>query len=91
MTDRSLSTGAEESIEAEANTETAEGLSGPGAGLGATGTTADQMRPGQREAGTTYGDPGGEATASEELAEGAARAAADDAGRDDGGIGAEQT
>ncbi len=37
-----------------------------GAGLSATGTTADQLSPGDAGAGTTYGDPGGTATAEEE-------------------------
>ncbi len=42
-------------------------LSGPGAGLSATGRTADQMGPGDG-AGATYGDPGGTGTAADELA-----------------------
>ena len=37
-----------------------------GAGLSATGKTADQFSPGDESAGTTYGDPGGTATAEEE-------------------------
>ena len=41
-------------------------LSGPGAGLSATGRTADQMAPGDGT-GATYGDPGGTATADQEL------------------------
>jgi hypothetical protein len=36
-----------------------EKLSGPGAGLSATGTTADQMSSGEQNPGTTYGDPSG--------------------------------
>ncbi len=36
-----------------------EKLSGPGAGLSATGTTAGEMSPEQQNAGTTYGDPSG--------------------------------
>jgi hypothetical protein len=44
-------------------------LSGPGAGLSATGKTADQFAPGQDSPGTTYGDPGGTATAEEETTE----------------------
>ena len=40
-----------------------------GAGLSATGKTADQFSPGDEAAGTTYGDPGGTATAEQELAE----------------------
>ena len=40
-----------------------EKLSGPGAGLSATGTTADQMSSGERNPGTTYGDPSGTGTA----------------------------
>ena len=44
-------------------------LSGPGAGLSATGKTADQFTPGEESAGTTYGDPGGTATAEEETTE----------------------
>ena len=38
-----------------------------GAGLSATGKTADQFRPGDDSAGTTYGDPGGTGAADEEL------------------------
>lgn len=37
-----------------------------GAGLSATGKTADQFEPGDEGPGTTYGDPGGTATADEE-------------------------
>ena len=37
-----------------------------GAGLSATGKTADQFHPGDDAPGTTYGDPGGTATAEEE-------------------------
>jgi hypothetical protein len=37
-----------------------------GAGLSATGRTADQMHPGDEGPGTTYGDPGGTATADQE-------------------------
>jgi hypothetical protein len=37
-----------------------------GAGLSATGTTADEMSPGEGSPGTTYGDPGGTATAEQE-------------------------
>jgi hypothetical protein len=37
-----------------------------GAGLSATGKTADQFSPGEEGAGTTYGDPGGTGTADEE-------------------------
>ena len=40
-----------------------------GAGLSATGKTADQFSPGDESAGTTYGDPGGTATAEEETTE----------------------
>ena len=39
-----------------------------GAGLSATGKTADQFSPGDDSPGTTYGDPGGTATAEEESA-----------------------
>ena len=38
-----------------------------GAGLSATGTTADQFSPGDDSPGTTYGDPGGTATAEQEV------------------------
>ena len=38
-----------------------------GAGLSATGKTADQFAPGDDSPGTTYGDPGGTATAEEEV------------------------
>ena len=41
-----------------------------GAGLSATGKTADQFVPGQESPGTTYGDPGGTGTADEESASG---------------------
>lgn len=34
-----------------------------GAGLSATGHTADELEPGQPRDGTTYGDPGGPGTA----------------------------
>lgn len=37
-----------------------------GAGLSATGTTADQLSPGDDSPGTTYGDPAGTATAEQE-------------------------
>ena len=37
-----------------------------GAGLSATGTTADQFSPGDDSPGTTYGDPGGTASAEQE-------------------------
>ena len=37
-----------------------------GAGLSATGKTADQFHPGDDAPGTTYGDPGGTGTADEE-------------------------
>ena len=37
-----------------------------GAGLSSTGKTADQFSPGDDSPGTTYGDPGGTATAEEE-------------------------
>ncbi len=37
-----------------------------GAGLSATGKTADQFSPGDDSPGTTYGDPGGTATAEQE-------------------------
>ena len=40
-----------------------------GAGLSATGKTADQFSPGDDSPGTTYGDPGGTATAEEETTE----------------------
>lgn len=40
-----------------------------GAGLSATGKTADQFSPGDPGAGTTYGDPGGTATAEQESAQ----------------------
>jgi hypothetical protein len=45
---------------------TGERLSGPGAGLGATGRTADQFDPGDAPAGGDYNDPGGIDTAAEE-------------------------
>ena len=37
-----------------------------GAGLSATGKTADQFAPGEDSPGTTYGDPGGTASAEQE-------------------------
>ncbi len=42
-----------------------------GAGLSATGKTADQFSPGDDSPGTTYGDPGGTATAEEETTDAA--------------------
>lgn len=53
-----------------------------GAGLSATGTTADQMRPGDEGPGTTYGDPGGTGTAEQEVA---SADEDEDAGQDAGG------
>ena len=53
-----------------------------GAGLSATGKTADQFVPGEAGAGTTYGDPGGTATADEETTGGDPDA---DAGEDSDG------
>ena len=53
-----------------------------GAGLSATGTTADQFEPGQDGPGSTYGDPGGTGTAEEESASGDPQA---DAGEDAAG------
>ncbi len=41
-----------------------------GAGLSATGKTADQFSPGEDGPGTTYGDPGGTGTADEETTAG---------------------
>jgi hypothetical protein len=40
-----------------------------GAGLSATGATADDLGPGEPGPGTTYGDPGGTATAEQESAQ----------------------
>ena len=37
-----------------------------GAGLSATGRTADQFAPGDDSPGTTYGDPGGTGSAEQE-------------------------
>ena len=53
-----------------------------GAGLSATGMTADQFSPGQGSPGTTYGDPGGTGTADQETAQGSDDA---DAGEDAAG------
>ena len=53
-----------------------------GAGLSATGTTADQFVPGQAGTGATYGDPGGTGTADQESAAGDPDA---DAGEDAAG------
>jgi hypothetical protein len=53
-----------------------------GAGLSATGKTADQFSPGDESPGTTYGSPGGTGTAEEEV-EGAD--ASTDAGQDASG------
>lgn len=50
-----------------------------GAGLSATGTTADQFSPGEEAPGTTYGSPGGTGTGEQEV-EGADEQA--DAGQD---------
>ncbi len=46
-----------------------EKMSGPGAGLSQTGRTADDFEPGEAGPGTTYGDPGGTATADAETTE----------------------
>ena len=53
-----------------------------GAGLSATGTTADQFVPGQAGTGATYGDPGGTGTADAESAVGDL---SEEAGQDAGG------
>ena len=53
-----------------------------GAGLSATGKTADQFEPGDDGPGTTYGDPGGTGTADEESVQGDPDA---DAGEDSAG------
>ena len=53
-----------------------------GAGLSATGKTADEFSPGQDGPGTTYGDPGGTGTADEESTSGDLDA---DAGEDSAG------
>jgi len=53
-----------------------------GAGLSATGTTADQFSPGSDSPGTAYGDPGGTGTADQESASGDPEA---DAGEDAAG------
>jgi hypothetical protein len=53
-----------------------------GAGLSATGTTADEMHPGDEAPGTTYGSPSG--TGGEER-EGALADEDADAGQDAGG------
>jgi hypothetical protein len=39
-----------------------------GAGLSATGKTADQFSPGDDSPGSTYGDPGGTGSAEQEVA-----------------------
>jgi len=41
-----------------------------GAGLSATGRTAEDFEPGEPGPGTTYGDPGGTGTAADETAAG---------------------
>lgn len=55
-------------------TETPDGteqkLSGPGAGLSATGRTAGDMRPGDSDSANTYGDPGGTGAADQEVVSG---------------------
>jgi hypothetical protein len=57
-----------------------------GAGLSATGKTADQFTPGEEAPGTTYGDPGGTATADEETTGGdAGDLAQDSSGNAEGG------
>ena len=53
-----------------------------GAGLSATGKTADQFTPGEAAPGTTYGDPGGTGTADQEAAQADPSA---DAGEDSAG------
>ena len=51
-----------------------------GAGLSATGKTADQFSPGDEGPGTTYGDPGGTGTAGAEVEGDADQAGADASG-----------
>lgn len=53
-----------------------EKLSGPGAGLGATGTTADEMSSGEAGPGATYGDPSGTGRATEDETTGSESTAA---------------
>ncbi len=53
-----------------------------GAGLSATGKTADQFTPGEQAPGSTYGDPGGTGTADQESVQGDPSA---DAGEDSAG------
>ena len=53
-----------------------------GAGLSATGKTADQFHHGQEGGGGTYGDPGGTGTADKESVAGDA---SEDAGQDAAG------
>ncbi len=53
-----------------------------GAGLSATGKTADQFSPGDDAPGTTYGDPGGTGTVHEEITGGGPN---DDLGSGSGG------
>lgn len=78
MTDQSIESSGEKAAMGETGSDTgtksAEGvasptddrLSGPGAGLGATGRTADDFDPGDPVPGADYGDPGGTATAEDE-------------------------
>jgi hypothetical protein len=57
-----------------------------GAGLSATGRTADQFSPGDEAPGATYGDPGGTGTAEQELAGADADADADAGQSADGDV-----
>lgn len=69
MSEQRIDSAAEAATGSDVRSEVEAGLSGPGAGLGATGgKTADTFRPGDPTAGTTYGDPGGTGTAGEEIA-----------------------
>ena len=57
-----------------------------GAGLSATGKTADQFSPGDDSPGTTYGDPGGTGSADQETtAEGEQDLAQGSGGNAEGG------
>jgi hypothetical protein len=67
MSDGRIDDSAARVTQGEAENEVAEGLSGPGAGLGATGRTADEFDPGDTPAGADYNDPGGIDTARREM------------------------
>lgn len=71
MSEQRIDPTADAATSADGGDQESQGLSGPGAGLGATETTADQFHPGDNDTANTYGDPGGTGAGNEETTEGA--------------------